>query len=145
MLKLNFPSFEFRLKNRNNKSYIFDIIRKKFILLTPEEWVRQHVINYLINHRVSKNHINVERKIVINKLTKRFDVVVFKRDGSVKLLVECKAPNIKIDQKVFDQISIYNKSLSAEFMMITNGLVHFFFKINNSTKTYNFIKEFPLK
>jgi len=144
MLKLNFPSFEFRLKNRNNKSYIFDIIRKKFILLTPEEWVRQHVINYLINHRVSKNHINVERKIVINKLTKRFDVVVFKRDGSVKLLVECKAPNIKIDQKVFDQISIYNKSLSAEFMMITNGLVHFFFKINNSTKTYNFIKEFPL-
>ena len=127
MLKLNFPSFEFRLKNRNNKSYIFDIIRKKFILLTPEEWVRQHVINYLINHRVSKNHINVERKIVINKLTKRFDVVVFKRDGSVKLLVECKAPNIKIDQKVFDQISIYNKSLSAEFMMITNGLVHFFF------------------
>ena len=145
MLKLNFPSFEFRLKNRNNKSYIFDIIRKKFILLSPEEWVRQHVINYLINHRVSKNHINVERKIVINKLTKRFDVVVFKRDGSVKLLVECKAPNIKIDQKVFDQISIYNKSLSAEFMMITNGLVHFFFKINNSTKTYNFIKEFPLK
>ncbi len=145
MLKLNFPSFEFRLKNRNNKSYIFDIIRKKFILLTPEEWVRQHVINYLINHRVSKNHINVERKIIINKLTKRFDVVVFKRDGSVKLLVECKAPNIKIDQKVFDQISIYNKSLSAEFMMITNGLVHFFFKINNSTKTYNFIKEFPLK
>ena len=145
MLILNFPSFEFRLKNRNNKSYIFDIIRKKFILLTPEEWVRQHVINYLINHRVSKNHINVERKIVINKLTKRFDVVVFKRDGSVKLLVECKAPNIKIDQKVFDQISIYNKSLSAEFMMITNGLVHFFFKINNSTKTYNYIKEFPLK
>ena len=145
MLKLNFPSFEFRLKNRNNKSYIFDIIRKKFILLSPEEWVRQHVINYLINHRVSKNHINVERKIVINKLTKRFDVVVFKRDGSVKLLVECKAPNIKIDQKVFDQISIYNKSLNAEFMMITNGLVHFFFKINNSTKTYNFIKEFPLK
>lgn len=145
MLKLNFPSFEFRLKNRNNKSYIFDIIRKKFILLSPEEWVRQHVINYLINHRVSKNHINVERKIIINKLTKRFDVVVFKRDGSVKLLVECKAPNIKIDQKVFDQISIYNKSLSAEFMMITNGLVHFFFKINNSTKTYNFIKEFPLK
>ena len=145
MLKLNFPSFEFRLKNRNNKSYIFDIIRKKFILLSPEEWVRQHVINYLINHRVSKNHINVERKIIINKLTKRFDVVVFKRDGSVKLLVECKAPNIKIDQKVFDQISIYNKSLNAEFMMITNGLVHFFFKINNSTKTYNFIKEFPLK
>ena len=143
MFKLNFPNFEFKLKNRDNKSYIFDIIRKKFILLTPEEWVRQHVVSYLINHGVSKNHIGVEKKIIVNKLTKRFDVVVFKRDGSVKLLVECKAPNIKISQKVFDQTSIYNKNLNSEFMMITNGLVHYFFKIDNSTKTYNFIKEFP--
>jgi len=143
MFKLNFPSFEFNLKNRDNKSYIFDIIRKKFILLTPEEWVRQHVVSYLINHGVSKNHIGVEKKIIVNKLTKRFDVVVFRRDGSVKLLVECKAPNIKISKKVFDQTSIYNKNLNSEFMMITNGLVHYFFKIDNSTKTYNFIKEFP--
>ena len=144
MFKLNFPSFEFNLKNRDNKSYIFDIIRKKFILLTSEEWVRQHVVSYLINHGVSKNHIGVEKKIIVNKLTKRFDVVVFKRDGSVKLLVECKAPNIRIDQKVFDQTSIYNKNLNSEFMMITNGLVHYFFKVDNSSKTYNFIKDFPL-
>ena len=143
MFKLNFPNFEFKPKNRDNKSYIFDIIRKKFILLTPEEWVRQHVVSYLINYGVSKNHIGVEKKIIVNKLTKRFDVVVFRRDGSVKLLVECKAPNIKISQKVFDQTSIYNKNLNSEFMMITNGLVHYFFKIDNSTKTYNFIKEFP--
>ena len=144
MLKLNFPNFEFKLKNRDNKTYIFDIIRKKFILLTPEEWVRQHVVSYLINHGVSKNHIGVEKKIIVNKLTKRFDVVVFKRDGSVKLLVECKAPNIRTDQKVFDQTSIYNKNLNSEFMMITNGLVHYFFKVDNSSKTYNFIKDFPL-
>lgn len=144
MFKLNFPSFEFNLKNRDNKSYIFDIIRKKFILLTSEEWVRQHVVSYLINHGVSKNHIGVEKKIIVNKLTKRFDVVVFRRDGSVKLLVECKAPNIKISQKVFDQTSIYNKNLNSEFMMITNGLVHYFFKVDNSSKTYNFIKDFPL-
>ena len=144
MLKLNFPNFEFKFKNRDNKTYIFDIIRKKFILLTSEEWVRQHVVSYLINHGVSKNHIGVEKKIIVNKLTKRFDVVVFKRDGSVKLLVECKAPNIRIDQKVFDQTSIYNKNLNSEFMMITNGLVHYFFKVDNSSKTYNFIKDFPL-
>tara|TARA_B100001175_G_scaffold261219_1_gene230327 strand:+ start:174 stop:608 length:435 start_codon:yes stop_codon:yes gene_type:complete len=144
MLKLNFPNFEFKLKNRDNKTYIFDIIRKKFILLTPEEWVRQHVVSYLINHGVSKNHIGVEKKIIVNKLTKRFDVVVFKRDGSVKLLVECKAPNIRIDQKVFDQTTIYNKNLNSEFVMITNGLVHYFFKVDNSSKTYNFIKDFPL-
>ena len=145
MLKLNFPNFEFKFKNRDNKTYIFDIIRKKFILLTSEEWVRQHVVSYLINHGVSKNHIGVEKKIIVNKLTKRFDVVVFKRDGSVKLLVECKAPNIKIDQKVFDQTSIYNMNLNSEFVMTTNGLVHYFFKIDNSSKTYNFIKDFPLQ
>ncbi len=144
MLKLNFPNFEFKFKNRDNKTYIFDIIRKKFILLTSEEWVRQHVVSYLINHGVSKNHIGVEKKIIVNKLTKRFDVVVFKRDGSVKLLVECKAPNIRIDQKVFDQTSIYNMNLNSEFVMTTNGLVHYFFKIDNSSKTYNFIKDFPL-
>lgn len=144
MLKLNFPNFEFKFKNRDNKTYIFDIIRKKFILLTSEEWVRQHVVSYLINHGVSKNHIGVEKKIIVNKLTKRFDVVVFKRDGSVKLLVECKAPNIKIDQKVFDQTSIYNMNLNSEFVMTTNGLVHYFFKIDNCSKTYNFIKDFPL-
>ena len=145
MLKLNFPNFEFKFKNRDNKTYIFDIIRKKFILLTSEEWVRQHVVSYLINQGVSKNHIGVEKKIIVNKLTKRFDVVVFKRDGSVKLLVECKAPNIKIDQKVFDQTSIYNMNLNSEFVMTTNGLVHYFFKIDNSSKTYNFIKDFPLQ
>ena len=88
--------------------------------------------------------LELKKKIIVNKLTKRFDVVVFRRDGSVKLLVECKAPNIKISQKVFDQTSIYNKNLNSEFMMITNGLVHYFFKIDNSTKTYNFIKDFPL-
>ena len=126
------------------KLIFLTLLEKKFILLTPEEWVRQHVVSYLINHGVSKNHIGVEKKIIVNKLTKRFDVVVFKRDGSVKLLVECKAPNIKIDQKVFDQTSIYNKNLNSEFMMITNGLVHYFFKIDNSSKTYNFIKDFPL-
>ena len=71
-------------------------------------------------------------------------MVDFKRDGSVKLLVECKAPNIKIDQKVFDQTSIYNMNLNSEFVMTTNGLVHYFFKIDNSSKTYNFIKDFPL-
>jgi hypothetical protein len=77
MLKLNFPNFEFKFKNRDNKTYIFDNIRKKLILLTDEEWVRQHVVRYLIFRGVSKTHIAVEKKIIINKLTKRFDVVVF--------------------------------------------------------------------
>jgi hypothetical protein len=145
MLKLNFPSFEFKLKMRNNKTFIFDILRKNFFLLTPEEWVRQHVIHFLVlTQNISANHIGIEKKIVINKMTKRFDLVVFNNNGNAKLLIECKAPSIKVDQKVFDQIAIYNKQLNSEFLMITNGLSHHYFKSNNNSKSYTFIKDFPL-
>ncbi|MDG2368042.1 MAG: type I restriction enzyme HsdR N-terminal domain-containing protein [Flavobacteriaceae bacterium] len=143
MSKLNFPDYEFKIKNIDNKTYIFDIVRKKFFILNPEEWVRQHVICYLLEKEISKNHIGIEKKVIVNKMNKRFDIVVYNRDGSVKLLVECKAPNVKIDQAVFDQTLIYNKSLNSQFMMITNGLIHFFFKIDYKTKKYKFIKEFP--
>ena len=145
MLKLNFPDFEFKLKMRNNKTFIFDILRKNFFLLTPEEWVRQHVIHFLVlTQNISANHIGIEKKIVINKMTKRFDLVVFNNNGNAKLLIECKAPSVKVDQKVFDQIAIYNKQLNSEFLMITNGLSHHYFKSNNNSKSYTFIKDFPL-
>ena len=143
MSKLNFPDYEFKIKNIDNKTYIFDIVRKKFFILNPEEWVRQHVICYLLEKEISKNHIGIEKKVIVNKMNKRFDIVVYNRDCSVKLLVECKAPSVKIDQAVFDQTLIYNKSLNSQFMMITNGLIHFFFKIDYKTKKYKFIKEFP--
>jgi len=143
MSKLNFPGYEFKIKNIDNKTYIFDIVRKKFFILNPEEWVRQHVICYLLEKEISKNHIGIEKKVIVNKMNKRFDIVVYNTDGSVKLLVECKAPSVKIDQAVFDQTLIYNKSLNSQFMMITNGLIHFFFKIDYKTKKYKFIKEFP--
>jgi len=143
MSKLNFPDYEFKIKNIDNKTYIFDIVRKKFFILNPEEWVRQHVICFLLEKEISKNHIGIEKKVIVNKMNKRFDIVVYNRDGSVKLLVECKAPSVKIDQAVFDQTLIYNKSLNSQFMMITNGLIHFFFKIDYKTKKYKFIKEFP--
>lgn len=143
MSKLNFPDYEFKIKNIDNKTYIFDIVRKKFFILNPEEWVRQHVICFLLEKEISMNHIGIEKKVIVNKMNKRFDIVVYNRDGSVKLLVECKAPSVKIDQAVFDQTLIYNKSLNSQFMMITNGLIHFFFKIDYKIKKYKFIKEFP--
>jgi hypothetical protein len=98
---------------------------------------------FLVGKRIIKESHWNRKKIIVNKMNKRFDIVVYKRDGSVKLLVECKAPSVKIDQDVFDQTLIYNKSLNSQFMMITNGLIHFFFKIDYKTKKYNFIKEFP--
>tara|TARA_Y100000385_G_scaffold90837_1_gene93554 strand:+ start:140 stop:577 length:438 start_codon:yes stop_codon:yes gene_type:complete len=145
MIKLNFHNFKFNFKNKDNKPHIFDILRKKLILLTPEEWVRQHVIKFLISQNIPKNHIAVEKKIVINKMTKRFDLVVHDRNGNILLLIECKAPNVKIDQKVFDQTSVYNQYLKSEFLMITNGLNHFYFKVDDKAKTYKFVKKFPLK
>ena len=145
MLKLDFPSFEFKLKRRDNKTFIFDILRKKMFLLTPEEWVRQHVVHFLISiKKIPATLIGIEKKIIINKMTKRFDLVVFDNNGNVKLLIECKAPSIKVDQKVFDQTAIYNKYLNSEYLMITNGLSHLYFKSINSSKSYTFMKDFPL-
>lgn len=127
MQNLNFPTYSFRLKNSENNTHIFDVIRKKFVVLQPEEWVRQHCVQYLIqekNYPISL--INVEKVILINGLKKRYDIVVFNPDGSLAVVVECKAPKVQISQSVFDQIARYNLTLKASYLMVTNGLNHYF-------------------
>ncbi len=144
MIDLCFPNYEFRIKNRHNKKYIFDLIRKKFILLTHEEWVRQNCIMFLINkQKVPKVLINVEKKIKVNNLTKRYDIIVYKPNGSVFLLVECKSPKININQETFNQISIYNSEIIAEYLMLTNGLYNYYCSIDYSNQCYKFVKDFP--
>ena len=143
MLKLNFPAFKILIKNKDNKSHIFDVLRKKFVVLTPEEWVRQHVVNFLIKKNISKNHIAIEKRILINNLTKRFDVLVYDRNGEVLLLIECKAPKVNLNQKVFDQIALYNMSVNSRFLMLTNGLDHYFCFMNYKLKNYEFLKDIP--
>ncbi|HYD91169.1 MAG TPA: type I restriction enzyme HsdR N-terminal domain-containing protein [Flavobacterium sp.] len=144
MQKLNFKDYTFRFKNSENKVAIFDDIRKKFILLTPEEWVRQHVVRYLVeDKKFPRSHVNVEKIIKINGLTKRYDVVVFKPDGSIFLLVECKAPAVQISQQVFDQIARYNMSLNAVHMMVTNGLNHYFCQMDHEQEKYLFLPDLP--
>lgn len=145
MLQLNFPSFDFRFKNSENKLAIFDIIRKKFIQLTPEEWVRQHVVHDLIfSKQYPASLINVEKAIRINGLTKRYDVVVFKPDGSIYILIECKAPQVKITQQTFDQIARYNLQLQAHYLYITNGLDHLYCTMDYQYQTYHFLRNIPL-
>ena len=144
MIKLNFPEFEFKLKKIESKTFIFDFVRKKYFLLTPEEWVRQHVLHFLVSKKIPKTHIAVEKKITINNLNKRFDVVVFDRNYNPLMIVECKSPSVKINQDVFDQISIYNLKIRSKFLMITNGLNNLYFKIDEKNKSYIFVKEFPL-
>ncbi len=144
MQKLNFPSYNFRFKNNENKVAIFDEIRKKFIILTPEEWVRQHVVQFLLEEKkYPKSLINVEKVLKINGLTKRYDGVVFNTDGSIFLLVECKAPKVKITQTTFDQIARYNMTLKATYLMVTNGLNHYFCLMDFENESYVFLKELP--
>ena len=144
MIDLSFPNYEFRIKNKHNKKYIFDQIRKKFVLLTSEEWVRQNCIMFLINDKkIPKRLINVEKKIKINSLTKRYDIIVYKSNGSVFLLVECKSPDIIINQKTFNQIAIYNYEVVADFLMVTNGIQKYYCSIDYSNQCYKFVKDFP--
>lgn len=144
MQKLNFPSYNFRFKNTENKTLIFDEIRKKFVVLQPEEWVRQHCIKYLIEEKhYPKSLINVEKEIRINDLKKRYDIVIFNPDGSILLIVECKAPQIKITQGVFDQIARYNLELNATFLMVTNGINHYFCELDVNKKCFIFLKDIP--
>jgi hypothetical protein len=144
MQQLNFSNYSFRFKNSENKVLIFDEIRKKFIILTPEEWVRQHVIHHLLYElKYPKSYINVEKLIKINDLTKRYDVVVFQSDGSILLLIECKSPSIQIAQNTFDQIARYNLALKANFLMVTNGLNHYFCQMDFENEKYIFLENLP--
>jgi predicted type IV restriction endonuclease len=144
MEQLNFPTYSFRFKNSENKVSIFDSIRKKFILLTPEEWVRQHVVEFLlVEKKYPKSLINVEKIVKVNGMNKRYDAVVFNPDGSIFLLIECKAPEIKIDQKTFDQIARYNLNIQSNYLMVSNGLDHYFCQMDYKQKRYTFIKELP--
>lgn len=144
MQKLNFPEYNFRFKSNNNNTLIFDEIRKKFIVLTPEEWVRQHLVQYLLEEmKYPRSLINVEKQLRLNNTLKRYDVVVYRNDGSIFLLVECKAPSIPISQLTFDQIARYNLSLDAAYLMISNGLDHYYCQMDFENKKYLFLRELP--
>jgi predicted type IV restriction endonuclease len=144
MQKLNFPSYIFRFKNSENKVSIFDEIRKKFIILTPEEWVRQHVVQFLmVEKKYPKSLINVEKVLKVNGLRKRYDIVVYNPDGTIYILVECKAPEVKISQATFDQIARYNMTMKAQYLTVTNGLSHYFCQMDFENEKYEFLRELP--
>jgi hypothetical protein len=144
MQPLNLPTYPFKIKSSENKYFIFDIVRKKYMVLTPEEWVRQHMIHYLI---VAKNYpislIAVEKKVTVNKLTKRTDILVFNSKGTPHIIVECKAPSIKITQDAFDQIARYNLKLEANYLIVTNGLTHFYSFMDLKNECYVFLENIP--
>ena len=144
MQKLNFPSYSFRLKSSENKTLIFDIVRKKYVVLTPEEWVRQHTIHFLhFEKKYPLSLMAVEKQLKINSLTRRTDIVLYQNDGKPYIIVECKAPSVRISQEVFDQIARYNMKLNAQLIMVTNGISHFYSFIDYKNQTYQFLAELP--
>lgn len=145
MQALAFPPFGFKTKSSENKRYIFDVIRKKFVLLTPEEWVRQHVLSDLIDKGISKTRLSVEKQFEVMGQKKRFDVVVAGKNASIALLVECKAPTIPITQATFDQIARYQLAFNATYLMLTNGMQHFYCQIDPEKQSYQFIEHLPIK
>ena len=144
MQVLNFPTYQFKIKSSENTSYIFDIVRKKYVVLTPEEWVRQHTLHFLIFEKnYPQSLIAVEKQLKVNNLIKRFDVLVFNKKGLPEVIIECKSPKIKISQDTFDQIARYNLNLNAKYLVVTNGFQHYICNLDHENQQYNFLKEIP--
>lgn len=141
---LNFPPLNFDLKNEDGKVYIYDQLRKRNLVLTPEEWVRQHMIQYLIHYKkYPKSLISLEKGLTYNQLQKRFDLLTFNQEGKAHLLIECKAPDIVLNKKVVNQVIVYNQTIQASIIGITNGKQHYFFSLDKSKNTFQQISELP--
>ena len=144
MEKLNFPTYNFKLKKNNNKTYIFDEIRKKWIFLSPEEWVRQNFVMYIKSKGYPLSLMNIEKGFSINGVSKRYDIVVFNQIGKVNILVECKSFKQKIRNNHFDQIMRYNIKLKSTYLVVSNGINHYFLKFDIDNRKHEFIDDLPL-
>jgi len=145
MKALNLPKYDFRLrKNADDKTEIFDAIRKRFYVLTPEEWVRQNFIQYLISEKqFPASLMAIEKGLKLNGMQKRTDIVQYNTSGNPVVIVECKAPGIKLSQDTFDQAARYNMTLHVDYLIITNGLEHYACKMNYSENKIQFLEEIP--
>jgi hypothetical protein len=143
-LKLIFPEFEYKITKKEGKLYIYDPIAKKYRALSPEEWVRQHCLNFLTNHLgYPATNIQIERAFKVNKLVRRTDIQVFNSLGELLIIIECKAPHIEINEVAFQQISQYQQKKLAKYLALTNGLEYHIFEINATENQTNKINQFP--
>jgi hypothetical protein len=144
MIHLNLPEFKFTFKEKEGKKYIFDEIRRKHLLLTLEEWVRQNFVRFLVEY---KNYpatlISLEMPFVLNKTENRSDIVIYNKQGKITMLVECKSPQVALSQKVFDQAAGYNLKLDATYLVLTNGISHYCCKPDYANRKWIFMNEIP--
>ena len=145
MQELNLPGFNFKITTKDNRDYIFDNIRRKYISLTPEEWVRQNFIEFLINYKsYPKGRIGNEISLIQNGIKRRADSVIYDIYGQPLIIIEYKAPEIKITQQVFEQIVRYNMVLRVKYLIVSNGISHYCCRINYDSNNVEFIKDIPV-
>lgn len=144
MQSLNLPSFDYKIQRSAVGYRIFDVVRKKYVLLTPEEWVRQHFLHYLINYlSYPRSLCQLEQEIRYNQLQRRPDIVFYDRSASPLVVVECKAPHVDLNQEVLDQLARYNACLRAKVLVITNGIRHFCWRWDEETTQHVLLSDIP--
>lgn len=144
MQKLNLPSFEGKIVKKDDKPFILDVIRRQYVALTPEEWVRQHFVHFLIGHKGYPQSLMAnEVQLKLNGMSRRCDTVVYDRALKPRVIVEYKAPTVNITQQVFDQICRYNMVLQVDYLIVSNGLSHYCCKLDYASRTYIFLEEIP--
>jgi len=144
MLQLNLPEYKFRIKKQDEKLFIFDSQRKRYVSLTPEEWVRQHFIQFMIEAKgYPAAYLAIEKQLNLNGMKKRCDAILYDNTGQPIMIIEFKAPNVLISQATFDQVAVYNSKLNVDFFMISNGIEHYCCRVNTQTARYEFFPEIP--
>lgn len=144
MQELNLPKYEAKVIRKDGKPFIFDAVRRQYVALTPEEWVRQHFVHFLIHHKGYPQALMAnEVQLKLNGMSRRCDTVIYNRALQPRIIVEYKAPTVSITQKVFDQICRYNMVLQVDYLIVSNGLAHYCCKVDNVNKTYTFLQEIP--
>ena len=144
MLSLNLPPYATKIAVRDGKNSIWDIIRRKYVALTPEEWVRQHFVHFLVEHKgYPVSLLANEVALTLKGTSRRCDTVLYDRTLSPRMIIEYKAPHIPITQKVFDQISRYNLVFRVDYLIVSNGLSHYCFRMDYDHQSYEFLKDVP--
>jgi hypothetical protein len=142
--QLNLPGYSFRIKTQGQRKYIFDKIRKRYVVLTPEEWVRQNMVMYLVGEKKFPSSLMaVEMHLTINGMAKRADIILFSKQGKPLIIVECKSPSVKISQAVFDQAALYNMDMKVQYLLVTNGMVHYCARLDHTAGTWSFLPDIP--
>ena len=144
MYELNLPKYGIKIANENGHQTIFDVLRRKYVALTPEEWVRQHFVHYLIEHKGYPQSLMAnEIQLAIGNKKLRCDSVLYDRSLKPRMIIEYKAPTVNITQKVFDQITIYNMLLHVDYLVVSNGIKHYCCRMDYANQKYLFLEDIP--